>query len=270
VIDHQDTLKLHWSSSKPNFGDALSPLICEKLAGKKIVHADIAHCDLVALGSLMQRVKNGFFRKKIHVWGSGFIESGPKVKSKHHYHALRGRLTLGRLKSPANDIVLGDPGLLADILIADRPIEKKYQLGVVCHYKDKADSRLQMLSKHDGVKEIDIFLPPEKFLSELMECEFIASSAMHGLIAADALGIPNQWLKLSDKIRGGGFKFRDYYSVFDMDPEPRMLEDVLDTFVRNELAVGYQRPNIGEIKKNLVLSFPCLDDGARDQYLSKL
>jgi pyruvyltransferase len=51
----------------------------------------------------------------------------------------------------------------------------------------------------------------ETFIDEILECEFIASSSLHGLIASDSYGIPNVRLKISDQIIGGDFKFEDYY-----------------------------------------------------------
>ena len=42
---------------------------------------------------------------------------------------------------------------------------------------------------------------------------------MHGLIAADSLGIPNQWFALSEQVIGNGYKFADYYSVFEINPK---------------------------------------------------
>ena len=49
---------------------------------------------------------------------------------------------------------------------------------------------------------------------------------MHGLIAADALGIPNARIRVADRITGGDYKFRDYYSVFGVDP-PTLSRDEL-------------------------------------------
>jgi len=82
------TLKLYWSRSKPNFGDAMSPLICERLAGCPVVYAAKRRCDMVALGSLLDRFKERLFHPRIHVWGTGFIETGSPRKSRFHYHAF--------------------------------------------------------------------------------------------------------------------------------------------------------------------------------------
>lgn len=47
-----------------------------------------------------------------------------------------------------------------------------------------------------------------------MSCKCVLSSSLHGLIVADALGVPNRRIVLSDKIIGGDLKFDDYYSVY--------------------------------------------------------
>ncbi|MGH2618136.1 MAG: hypothetical protein ACRDJC_23150, partial [Thermomicrobiales bacterium] len=50
------------------------------------------------------------------------------------------------------------------------------------------------------------------------------------LIFSDALGVPNAQLKVSDKLVGGDFKFRDYSSAFGADRYRRPLRaaDVAD------------------------------------------
>src|SRR5690606_5814540 len=71
---------------------------------------------------------------------------------------------------------------------------------------------------------LDIESPIEELVDRVCECEVIASSSLHGLIVADAYEIPRVWLKLSDNILGGEFKFLDYFSTTDVpDLSPMLL-----------------------------------------------
>jgi len=250
-------LALYWSSSKPNFGDALSPLICEAVSSRKIRYAKTPDCDLISIGSLMQRVKEGFFKKQIHVWGTGFIEEKSPYKSKHIYHAIRGQLS-NQTISNHQITTLGDPGLLADLLLKPNQHKtKKYKIGFIEHYKDKNNPLIsQLVDKYANTTRIDIYLPPLIFLARLAECDVIFSSAMHGLIAADSLGIPNSRIVLSDQLRGGDFKFQDYYSAFNIASRTTTLDiDTIQTSSES-IANNYSRPYIDEIKKKLYAAFP--------------
>lgn len=250
-------IKLHWSHSKPNFGDALSPLICEAVSGRKVIYAKPSRADLIAVGSLLHRLKEGWFSHKVHVWGTGFIEAPAPHQSRHYYHAVRGRLSQASLTNqhiPA----LGDPGLLADVLLPEgMRQEKKCKIGLIAHYKDKSSPLIQAITQHHAdIVEIDIFTPPLAFLRQISQCEIILSSAMHGLIAADALGIPNGWIKLSEKVRGHDFKFEDYYSIFGLKASP-LIPDI-ETIQQDAetFANQYLRENIESIKQSLIDAFP--------------
>jgi len=250
-------LALYWSSSKPNFGDALSPLICEAVSARKIQYAKPSHCDLIAIGSLMQRVKEGFFKKRIHVWGTGFIEETTPYTSKHIYHAVRGELSK---KTITNHQVtaLGDPGLLAHLLLKPNQLrKKKYKIGFVEHYKDKNNAIVsQIVDKHADITRVDIYLPPLIFLERIAECEIIFSSAMHGLIAADSLEIPNARMSLSDRLRGGDFKFQDYYSIFNINAQSTVIDINSIQYTADSVATNYHRANLDNIKSALYASFP--------------
>ncbi|NEN94442.1 MAG: polysaccharide pyruvyl transferase family protein [Moorea sp. SIO3I7] len=65
---------------------------------------------------------------------------------------------------------------------------------------------------------IDVTRNPKEVIADITRCEAIASSSLHGLIIADAFGIPSIWMQLSNKVSGKGFKFKDYYSVFGETP----------------------------------------------------
>ncbi|MDY6838667.1 MAG: polysaccharide pyruvyl transferase family protein [Thermodesulfobacteriota bacterium] len=251
-------LKLFWHDSKTNFGDWLSPVLCERLSGRLVVHAKPNKCDLIAVGSILQRAKHGPFRRRIHVWGSGFIEKRGEIRSHHYYHAVRGHKTANLLKGHQIKTV-GDPGLLCDLLFPEyQRMEKQCLLGIVPHYKDQQDTNVHKFA--DGkshVRIIDILSPGKSFLREVASCEFILSSSLHGLITADAFGIPNAWIKLSDKVRGQDFKFHDYYSVFGTEcPAPLDLTSDISPKSIAELADSYMRPNLSRLREQLLYAFP--------------
>ena len=47
-----------------NFGDALSPMIIERLSGRKVVWSHVRSSDLVSIGSLLEGVRK---RKDINI-----------------------------------------------------------------------------------------------------------------------------------------------------------------------------------------------------------
>ena len=251
-------IKLHWSNKKPNFGDALSPLICEAVSGRKVIYETIKKCDLVAVGSLLQRLPEHLLSRRLNIWGSGFIASEKTHRSRHYYHAIRGKLSRD-IVCKDKDLPLGDPGLLVNLLVPETPPVKKYAVGLIAHYKDKDHPLLRAIcDQNPQVVLIDIFLPPVTFLQQLQSCEVIFSSAMHGLIAADALSIANARIQLSADIRGGDFKFADYYSAFDL---PATSVDITPENVlhqANWLADNYQRPGLSNLKQQLLDCFPTI------------
>ena len=192
------------------------------------------------------------------VWGTGLIEPVKPAQSKHHYVAVRGCETRNCIRNIDANVVLGDPGLLAHLLIDNHTRRSKtHRVGLICHYKDKNNPTVaQICERHTDIVEIDIFAPVQQILEQIMACEVIFSSAMHGLIAADALGIPNAWMQLSDRVKGAGFKFRDYYSVFGMEAQPLTLEDQLVTDQLVTIVDNYQRKGIDKIQRMLIDCFP--------------
>lgn len=257
-MNEAGTLKLHWASGKPNFGDWLSPALVALLSGRTEEHASPGRCDLIAVGSILHRLGHRWFNRRVQVWGTGFIEERRTVVARHHYHAVRGWHTARLLRGVELKCV-GDPGLLADRLLPDhKTIPKTHRLGLVPHYKDHADPRIAALaSQVPGTTVLDVMVDPVEFLRRAAACEFILSSSLHGLIVADSMGIPNAWMSLSDSVRGAGFKFADYYSVFGIDdPKPVDLRGGLSEGVLAEWTRTCQRPGLEEIKSKLVASFP--------------
>ena len=253
-------LKLYWSSGlkngKKNFGDWLSPMLCEAVSGRKIEYAKLQCCDLVAVGSILQRLKNHFWTHRVHVWGSGLIEKHSPFRTPHYIHAVRGKLTAATLRNQKIE-ALGDPGLLSAILLPNQTIEKKFRVGVVPHYVDQQDPAIVEFLKQPGTTFIDIFSETIDFLEQVARCEIILSSSLHGLIIADALQVPNAWLKLSQRVRGNDYKFADYYSVFELENiKPYPFSSATTTKELATLYQTYSRPGLEQVKQHLLEAFP--------------
>lgn len=281
------SVRLFYFNKIQNFGDALNLQVMENLFNIRVERSDPARADLVAIGSLLEaflwrRIKipsfllgKYLFLKPILVYGSGFIKA-PKYdnygneKTDSFYRkldcfALRGHYTEKRIenvyKSNYSNFALGDPGLLANSLINKDAITKKYSIGIIPHYMDKESPAIYQLAnsiKHSKI--IDIVGDPIDILTQIAECETVFSTAMHGLIAADSLGIPNKWGSVSDELIGGKYKFRDYYSVYEID-DPHCIDlnqdnlnQVTPEKIASEYKIDYNKVN--EIQKNLLKAFP--------------
>lgn len=225
-----------------NFGDQLNVELLKNLFNIDAIYSIPNQAKLVAIGSLLESFLHGssdyrlFFKKlilpKVHVWGSGFIDDvnrkvlRPNSKTETfgkriEIHALRGLKSKKRaeriLNASLDNIALGDPGILAGKLLTKSTINKKYKVGIIPHYVDSLNPLVNNLKESiPNSTTIDILSPVYSFLEKISECETIISSAMHGLIAADSLGIPNCRAIFSDNITGGDYKFDDYYSSYNL------------------------------------------------------
>lgn len=219
-------LKAWWYHAETNFGDSLNPHLLKLISGKEVklvnpteTEEDVFFC----IGSIMHYVNDNAV-----VWGTGMIDEKYKLKAiPKKITAVRGPETqheLSKLGISCPEIY-GDPSLLISWFYQPK-VKKKYDLGIIPHYVDKNNRWLRKLND-PVVKILDIQKEdPFRFIDDVLECEMIASSSLHGLIIADAYGIPSTWLEFSDKwfgfsskVVGEGFKFRDYFLSVNREVE---------------------------------------------------
>ena len=87
----------------------------------------------------------------------------------------------------------------------------KYKIGIVPHYHDYKKA-VELFQNESDIKVIDLLtMDVEETTKEILSCENIISSSLHGLIVAHAYKIPALWVEFSDKIFGNGIKYRDYF-----------------------------------------------------------
>ena len=264
------TIKLYWwrgegasDSAQQNFGDYLSPLIVEMVSGKKVIYAEPRNADMIAIGSILSRERKArgmLLKRKLHIWGSG-TDKASRVFSGHHtYHAVRGKITQSQVAKLQQSPVFGDPGLLVDQLYdgKNKP-QKRYGLGIIPHFVDQKDPRVEALLSLPHTKLINVFSPVEQVVSEIRQCEFVLSSSMHGLIVADSFGIPNRRMPLSSGIISD-LKFDDYYSAFGLTcPTSASAEAVISEGWEHAcFSEHYERPGLDAVKTELRNAFPDL------------
>jgi len=197
-----------------NWGDIISsPIIASFLKIKGLdkdlvtVHQNYNQSEqkLVSIGSVSQ-----FIGEKDVVWGTGCITQNAIFNKPHKILAVRGPLTRNEFKLKGIECpdIYGDPALLFP-LIWNKTKTKTHKVGIIPHYVDIDNPIIKQLEER-GFKIIDICSGITEFLEDLLSVEMVLSSSLHGLIAADAYGIPNSRIIFSDKVFGGHFKFIDY------------------------------------------------------------
>ncbi|MEL7976917.1 polysaccharide pyruvyl transferase family protein [Isoptericola sp. F-RaC21] len=222
LIEVDGKIPLNYFTYRPNFGDLLSPWLVEKMTGREVVVADRKKPHYVVIGSIINQATS-----KSVVWGSGTYgtEGKDEVSPRAHYTAVRGPLTRAKLgahkgfgiKVPE---VYGDPALLLPLYyMPEVPITHEY--GVVVRWSERKWAKATF---GPGVKMIDFARSDvEAVVRELLSCKRIVTSSLHGLIVADAYGIPNAWLA-SDSPRGGVYKFYDYFASVEKFRNPQTLD----------------------------------------------
>lgn len=204
----------YWWKGKSNFGDELTPALMKHF-GFNPSWINESNADLIMVGSVLSWIPPEF---KGVVLGAGLM-CKKQVNLPHaRYLAVRGAFTRDMTNAP-QDVVLGDPGLLAGLLIIKQLPE--FALGIVPHFNDKQDATiLDFIRRYSSdVLMIDIQHDVDTVLKNIAKCQAIVSTSLHGLVAADALGFPAAWLK-SENVAGDGFKFKDYHSAFGVDRQP--------------------------------------------------
>lgn len=234
VIRHGDKIPVSWWDNTENFGDLLSPWLIERMTSMPTEFADKSSPHYLAIGSVIGRATD-----KSIVWGTGSFgtESSKKLAPNAKYHAVRGPLTRQKLKNAKIECppIYGDPALLAPLYYFP-DVRITHEIGVVVRWSESEwknvsiDNRVKIINLHTS----DI----ESTIREFLSCRRIISSSLHGLIIADAYGIPNAW-RQSETGRGGVFKYYDYFASVNKYRNPNQyslgsgglkLESLLESF----------------------------------------
>ena len=261
----------------PNMGDMLNKDIIEKLFGYSVVRRNYLFGKVSGIGSgLGNYTLEGPFWKKVlkkisriispnvYIWGTGFVNyknKDEKLYKNTTFCAVRGELSKRRIEKILGkklNIPTGDAGILASYLLKNEKIEKKYNVGIIAHYKEKNEPIFQeLLKKFDNSTFIDVQDTPYNVTKRISECNVIISSSLHGLIIADSLNIPNIHIVVTDNLLGDGFKFDDYYSAYGVKHNfVDLNKEKIDNLDRIKKDYKITKKMVEEKKKNMLDCFP--------------
>lgn len=242
-------IPIYWHRSI-NFGDKLSPYVVEKLTNEQTVYCDhVNDCNrLMITGSILS---GGNLEKSI-IWGNGFCFYQDPVYKPLEILAVRGPFT--KSKFDASGIfcpdVFGDPGLLMPKLYNPKA-DKKYKYGIAAHIVDYEQAK-SIFGESPDFLVIDLRKSVEEVINDMLSCEKIFSSSLHGIIVPHAYGIPCAWVKFSDKIIGDGFKFHDYFQSV-MDSYPLHAVEVKN---KDDISIASMIEPGRDISEKLLNTFP--------------
>ena len=206
-VSTSDPLRVYWYRRHANFGDQLTEVLLERLAGIRVRWTRAKKAEFVGAGSIAADLPRGF---QGIVFGTGKHSADARIDlSRAHVLCVRGALTLEG--SGASCDVLGDPGLLCGFIAPE--VQPTRSLAVVPHLRDRS-----LAHRFDG-HVVDVGGGVDRVISEVASCERVVTSSLHGLILADALGLPRRW-ELFPRVQADGFKFHDYASALGECLEP--------------------------------------------------
>ena len=194
---------------RENVGDHLGPLIAGRMLDKRGLRIADKPEDgrrLLSVGSVLHFARDGDV-----LWGTGY--NGKIAEGKHRFRSLdvravRGPITRQFLAS--RDIacpeIYGDPGLLFPRLFPELagPARKRSDRGVVLvpHLHDPAPRRGRW-------RILRPTTPWRRFARAIQRAELVVSTSLHGIILADAFGVPARWLRASRT--ESDHKYHDYF-----------------------------------------------------------
>lgn len=194
-----------------NFGDYLSFKLVERIVGKPIGNCGKKHCNVQSVfgsGSIFYFAKDNDV-----IWGTGI--NGLRLNKKDYtftyldVRSVRGPLTREFLMNHFSfevPEIYGDPALLFPYFFPEfkRKENPSRDYIIIPHYRE--------ISLYPKSKYPNVVYPTEPWdqvIEKILDSKFVISNALHGLIIADAYGIPSRLLRTTD--REPFFKYRDYY-----------------------------------------------------------
>ena len=301
----KDNIRVYYWTWCFNFGDELSEYLLYHLTGE---HPLLVAMDeknkLLAIGSI---ITHKSLYTDSYIWGSGFLSEGIRVKlkafpltryfsqlfnmigCKTKIYALRGPLSRKKIEGQAlaqylnskmfvdpENLAYGDPAVLLPLIYQSKSANTTSKVGLILHHSQSVADEVKQALEQNGIRIINIerqgYEAIESFIDEVCSCDKVFSVSLHGIIVAQAYGIPAQWLQIEDYPlqNHNEFKFNDYFLGVGLEPqqplrvslqdEPHKLVELLSSF-----DVPKATFDLALVQQRLLKAFP-FPDKLKDEF----
>ena len=239
-----------------NLGDFLGNVVVKWMLDNKGLSLD----DYVEHKKHLFTVGSGAVKsyQNMTLWGSGVEREIPQrirrffQKSwfrKLDIRAVRGPMSRAYIMKLGHNCpeVYGDPAILMPLIYNNiTGFGKKYEISIIPQLVTEKKIREKYPDAHIISMNTDDY---KSVIDQIVQSKKIISSSLHGVILADAYGVPSVWY------RGVGkdidFKYLDYYASTGRKPEtiPTTIEEALKT-------EPMPLPDLKPLQEGLLKSFP--------------
>jgi len=209
IVYKKHCMNLEYWKDHTNIGDLLSKTVFDYMIERNNIDINKpvkSFTHFLGIGSII-----GIKEFDAIIWGSGVntIAFANKIYSKRKYvkydiRAVRGPITQQILLNCGYDCpnVYGDPAILMPLIYKPN-CKKKYKVTAIIHFFEKN------VKKIDGVNYLNVATKDYKnFIDVIASSEKVVSSSLHGIILAEAYGVPTVYIGTR---KDEFLKYYDYY-----------------------------------------------------------
>lgn len=239
-----------------NLGDVLALPIVEFMLAKRGIDINKKISKKIHLFTVGSGGLKSF--QNTTIWGTGIMKDDfkghwyEKYWYADHRHldirAVRGPLTRDiylRLGHQCPEIY-GDPGILMPLIYQPKIVEKKKEYMIIPQYVTETEVRkyfpddmIISMNTNDYQSVID----------KIVSCKKVYSSSLHGIILAEAYGVPAVFFRGVQAVID--FKYKDYYASTGRFDVP-MANNLAEAFSVAPPAI----PDLSNLQKGLMNAFP--------------
>lgn len=241
-----------------NLGDFLGNVIVNWMLDKKGLSLD----DYVEHKKHLFTVGSGAVKsyQNMTMWGSGVERELPQRFRRFFQRSWYRKLDIRAVRGPKSreylmrlghrvPEVYGDPAILMPLIYSDLTGgggNEEYDISIIPQLVTEKGIREKYPDAHIISMNTNDY---KSVIDQIVQSKLIISSSLHGVILADAYGVPSVWY------RGLGkdidFKYLDYYASTGRKPEtiPTTIEEAMNT-------KPLPLPDLKPLQEGLLKSFP--------------